>query len=82
MEETKPKYDPNKKYQWQPTDEFSLSGIEFSNILNATRAILNTPEAKVILLAQRTNEIAEIILERAVEAGVVKEMQESKPEKK
>jgi len=74
-------YDPNKKYRWQPTDEFVLSGAEFSTVLNATRAILNSPEARIILLAQRANEIAEEALKQAVESGMVKEVDEPKTTK-
>lgn len=66
-------YDPNKRYRWTPTDEFTVSGAEFGIVLNALRAILSTPEAQQILLAERANEIIENALAKAVESGKVKE---------
>lgn len=76
-----PIFDPRKKYRWEPTDVFPLSGNEFTIVLNATRAILNTPEARLVLFAQRANEIAENALEKAIKAGIVKEVEEPKAEK-
>jgi hypothetical protein len=69
-------YDPNKKYSWTPEDSFTLSGGEFGVILNTLRAILSTPEASKILLANQANTIVEATLAKAVEAGVVKEAPE------
>lgn len=66
-------YDPNKRYRWTPEDQFVLSGNEFGVLLNALRAILHTPEAQRILLADKANEIIEATLAKAVETGVVKE---------
>jgi hypothetical protein len=75
-EQTKPMYDPNKKYSWTPEDTFTLAGGEFGVILNALRAILNTPEAAKILVASQANMAIEGALARAVEAGAVKEAPE------
>jgi hypothetical protein len=69
-------YDPNKKYTWTPEDSFILSGGEFGVILNTLRAILSTPEASKILLANQANTIIEATLAKAVEEGVVKEAPE------
>lgn len=69
-------YDPNKRYRWTPTDEFTVSGAEFGIVLNALRAILSTPEAQQILLAERANDIIENALAKAVEAGRVKEAED------
>jgi hypothetical protein len=69
-------YDPNKKYTWTPEDSFTLSGGEFGVILNTLRAILSTPEASKILLANQANTIIEATLAKAVEEGVVKEAPE------
>ena len=69
-------YDPNKKYTWTPEDSFILSGGEFGVILNTLRAILSTPEASKILLANQANTIIESTLAKAVEEGVVKEAPE------
>ncbi len=48
---TPPSYDPNKKYRWSEDDLFVVSGGEFGVLLNALRAVLNTPESQRILLA-------------------------------
>lgn len=69
-------YDPNKKYTWTPEDSFILSGAEFGLILNTLRAVLNTPEAARILLANQANTVIEGTLARAVEDGIVKEAPE------
>lgn len=72
-------YDPNKKYSWTPEDSFTFNGGEFGLILNALRAILNTPEAAKVLIANQANTAIEEILAKAVEAGVVKEAVEETP---
>jgi len=69
-------YDPNKKYSWTPEDSFTLTGGEFGLVLNALRAILNTPEASRILVANQANNVIESALARAVEEGVAKEAPE------
>jgi hypothetical protein len=66
-------FDPNKKYIWGQDDLFIVSGGEFGVLLNAIRAIINTPESQRILLAAKANDIVENALARAVENGVVKE---------
>lgn len=76
MSETKPSYDPNKKYTWTPEDQFVLSGGEFGVVLNALRAILNTEEAAKILIANQANNVVEGALAKAVEAGIVVEAPE------
>lgn len=76
MSEQKISYDPNKKYTWTPEDSFILSGGEFGVILNTLRAILNTPEASRILLANQANNIVEATLAKAVEDGIVAEAPE------
>jgi hypothetical protein len=75
-EQTQPSYDPNKKYTWSQDDLFVVSGGEFGVLLNALRAVLNTPESQRILLADRANNIVEQALARAVENGIVKEVPE------
>ena len=70
-------YDRNKAYKWTPNDEFLLSGAEFGLILNTLRAVLNTPEAARILLANQANTVIEGTLARAVEAGIVVEAPEA-----
>jgi hypothetical protein len=72
-------YNPNARYTWNPEDKFELTGSEFGLMLNAFRAILNTPEAGRILMASEANDAVERVLARAVEADIVKEVpQENK----
>lgn len=73
VKDNKPSYDPNKRYMWKPDDQFAISGSEFGVLLNALRAILHTPDAQRILLADKANEIIESTLAKAVEDGIVKE---------
>lgn len=70
-------YDPDKKYTWGQEDSFILSGSEFGLILNTLRAIVSTPEAARILLAAQAAETLEGTLARAVENGIVKEVEET-----
>lgn len=74
ISEVKPhRYDPNKKYRWEPGAQFLLSGEEFGVILNSLRAILNTPEAQRILLVERASKLIDNSLARAVELNIVQE---------
>src|SRR5690349_18008766 len=68
-----PKYDPSKKYRWEPGSNFLLTGEEFGLILNSLRAILNTPEAQRVLLAEKASHSIDKALARAIEVGIVKE---------
>ena len=74
--EKKPKYDPNKRYQWQPSDQFVVSGQEFSLILNSLRTFLARPESQAVLRAEQAHFAVEEAIARAVELGVAKEMPE------
>jgi len=73
-------YEPNKRYTWTPEDRFELTGEEFGTMLNAFRAILNTPEAVRILTINEANKVIEQKMAEYVEKGVVKEVMEPKPE--
>ena len=79
VNDQKPVYNPEKKYTWTPEDPFILSGGEFGILLNSLRAILSTPDAQRILLADKANDIIENTLARAVESGIVKEAPEETP---
>ncbi len=66
-------FDPTKKYIWNKDDNFTLSGSEFGVILNAFRAILNTPEAIAMFQAAQASDLVEHVLAKAVESGIAKE---------
>lgn len=76
------KYDPSKQYTWDLNTEFKMDGNEFGLILNTFRSILDTPEAKQVMLINRASQVAEALLEKQVEAGIVKELEEDKPDLK
>jgi hypothetical protein len=66
-------YDANKAYKWKPEDVFEITGNQFGSILNATRAFLNTPEAKNVLAIYEANKHIDAILQKNVESGVIEE---------
>ncbi len=72
-------YDANKRYTWTPEDTFTLSGAEFGLILNTVRAYLASEEAARFQLMVQSNEAIEKVMARAVEADIVKEVEEPKP---
>lgn len=65
------KYQPEKTYTWNPDETFTISGREFGLILNTIRAILNTEQAQQILLASKTSEVLEKIMEENVKNGKI-----------
>lgn len=71
-----PTFDPNKKYTWSQDTEFVLSGGEFGFLLNSLRAIISTPEAQTILLANKAADVIEKTLANSVRKGLVVEMPE------
>ena len=66
-------YDANKAYKWKPEDVFEITGNQFGVILNATRAFLNTPEAKNVLAIYEANKQIDAILQKNVENGIIEE---------
>jgi hypothetical protein len=66
-------YDANKNYKWKPEDVFEITGNQFGSILNATRAFLNTPEAKNVLAIYEANKHIDAILQKNVENGIIEE---------
>lgn len=70
-------YNPKARYTWSPEDKFELNGAEFGLILNALRAVLDTPEAAKIMLAEKAEKAIENALAKAVEADIVKEAEQA-----
>lgn len=73
-------YDSNKHYSWKSDEQFMISGQEFGLILNTIRAILSTEQAQHILLAARTADVLEKLMEKNVESGKVVEKEQPKTE--
>jgi hypothetical protein len=72
---TKPTFDPNKQYTWTEDTTFIIKGGEFGLILNTLRAAIATPEAQIAILANDANKTLTEVLAKAVEDGIVKEME-------
>lgn len=77
MELVKEQFNPNKKYKWQPTDVFEISGSDFGLLLNALRATLMTEESQRILLIQEASNALENVLAKGVESGIAVEHEDS-----
>lgn len=73
----KPTFDPQKQYTWSPNDTFVLSGSDFGLVLNALRSTIATQEAARILLAVDAHDVVQGALAKAVEAGQVKEVDQT-----
>jgi hypothetical protein len=72
-----PTFDPTKKYTWQTDAAITITGAEFGLILNALRAIVNTPEAQSLFLAAEATDKIEGVLARNVTNGNIVEAPEA-----
>ena len=52
-----------KSFQWNPSDEFILKGLEFNLLLDVIREQLSTPEAQRVFALQQVYNILEKKLE-------------------
>jgi len=75
---TKPVYDPIKKYTWAKDAKFELTGDQFGLWLNSVRATITSPDAIKYRLALDSNEVIEGMMRSGVESGVVVELDETK----
>lgn len=66
-------FNPNKNYTWKNDEIFPITGTEFGITLNSLRAILSTPEAQRIILAQQALTAMELVLKKGVTSGAIKE---------
>lgn len=73
-EQTKPVYNPNKNYQWQPEDEFTLSGTEFSTLYNSLKEAALSPSGTSAANTVASYNILQGILVMGIEEGVIKEV--------
>jgi hypothetical protein len=71
-------YNPEKRYTWDPKQEFVLDGGQFGLILNTLRSVLNTEESQKIQMAMQASSILEGILAKNVEDGSIKEATDTK----
>lgn len=77
-DEKAPTYDPKGQYTWKGDDQFILTGHEFNFVLNSLRKILLSEQAQNVFLAEKSNEVLEKILAKAVQEGKVKEVEKEK----
>lgn len=66
-------FNPKAVYKWKNDTIFSLSGEEFSAVLNGLRTNLNSPEAKRFFALLQAAEVAESVLAKAVQKGIAEE---------
>jgi hypothetical protein len=85
IQEPKPQFVPGKAYKWEPTDEFVLSGAEFSVQYNALFALVSSEDfQKQLQEAQKTIalydsfKILQSAFEKGIEGGVIVEIEEQK----
>ncbi len=67
------KYDPTKKYKWEHTDVFTMSGTEFGATMNALGTFLSI-YGPPVELAKKAYESMQRVLKDAVESGVAQEL--------
>lgn len=79
MSETKnpaTSYNPEKLYEWEPEDMFTLDGKEFSMVYNSLLAYVNSAEVRKVMTMVRTFETMQAKFKHYVETGVIKEKEE------
>lgn len=72
------KFDPSKRYQWQPTDKIILTGSEFDTINKALSQFVmgNITSTPVILKLAEAFGVTQAKLAEYVDNGVFSEFQE------
>lgn len=68
---------PTKTLQWEPNEEFTISGFELETTINLLNIRLNTPEAQVIIREYETLRKLTDVVRKGVEEGKVKESETS-----
>lgn len=70
-----PKYDPNKKWGWQPDDKITFTGMEFHKINTAlSDFITSNMDVPTVLKLAEAFSIVQNKLAQYVELGVIKEL--------
>lgn len=80
MEEKKPKFDPVKKYNWDPEAQFILNGRDFGLILNTFRLVLTSQQSQLLNMVDQAASRMDLALMRAVEEGIAREVPEPQKE--
>jgi len=69
----KPVFNPEKSYQWDPKDEFTLTGMQFSAVFNIFKEMaLSRQPIPPKAIVDAYNELSGI-LQQGYEQGVVKD---------
>jgi len=75
----KPSFDPQKNYQWQPTDTFYISGAQFASLYHSLQQQANNVGgAPVMLIAEAYNVVMDI-LKDGIADGTILEATASTP---
>lgn len=67
-----PIYNPGLSYQWDPAEEFTLTGREFEYLFRSTAEYLAQPESQNVLRAFEVHRILEQKIKDGVERGIIK----------
>ncbi len=67
-------FDPKKNYQWEPDAEFIIKGKELEFILQTLYKAISTPETKTILQTVDAFKIAQGLIAKGYDKGIVKEV--------
>lgn len=77
---TKPQYDPQKNYKWQPDDIFELSGIDFSTVFNTLKEAALSPTGTSALNIVASYNLMQSLLIKGIEEGVIVEVAPKTPD--
>lgn len=79
--DTKPKFDPTKNYQWNPEEEFVLSGLQFDKLYKYAKYAYENPQDLPAVAKHEAFSILHALFVAGVEAGAVVEyVEEEKKE--
>jgi len=73
MAKSKPAFDPQKNYKWEPSDSFTISGEEFASLYHCLVQEMNTAGGAPISLIVQANEVILNVLRREVASGLIEE---------
>ena len=73
---TKPKFDSTKNYQWQPTTNFTFSGVEYSIIYSTLKELAYNPNGTSPQAIIAAFNAAHAKLVTGIEEGVIIEAQQ------
>jgi len=70
---TKPVFNPNANYKWEPTDVFEITGQQLAALYHCLTREVNTAEGSSIALKYEAFNTVQEIFKNGVEQGVIVE---------